>query len=126
MARYGAATGAVFSVVWLGLAALDVAGLGFGNALIVRLRGRSWWVFQSAAVRVVPLFAVPLAVAAVLAGPLLGLFGSEYADAGQAMLRLVVLGAIFRVVVVLVCAVALRGPTGHPRWRCCSGSRPWP
>lgn len=103
--RYGAATGAVFSVIWLGLSALDVAGLGFGNALIVRLRGRSWRVFSNAVLRVVPMFAVPLAVAALLARPLLELFGAEYADNGQAMLRLVVLGAMFRVIVVLVCAV---------------------
>lgn len=103
--RYGAATGAVFSVIWLGLSALDVAGLGFGNALVVRLRGRSWRTFTNAAIRVVPMFAVPLAVAALLAHPLLELFGTEYADSGQTMLRLVVLGALFRVVVVLVCAV---------------------
>ncbi|RLV48614.1 hypothetical protein D9V37_12765 [Nocardioides mangrovicus] len=114
VARYGAATGAVFAVVWLGLNALDVASIGFGNAAVVRLRGGSWRMFGQAARRVLPLFAGPLLVAGLLAHPLLQLFGPLYAAEGQTMLRLVVSGALLRAVVVLVAAVHFaRDRVGH-------------
>ncbi|MEP6816863.1 MAG: hypothetical protein ABI873_15075 [Marmoricola sp.] len=113
VARHGATTGAVFFVVWMGVVSLDLACVGFGNALVVRLRGTPLDLLRHALVKVLPLFAVPLVVAAISASLLLHLFGDVYAEQGTVLLRWVVLGVAFRVVVVLVAAVNLGSGRAH-------------
>lgn len=107
IARYGPVDGAVFSIVWLGLNALDYIAVGFGSALVVRLRGGSMTLLRNAVTRIVPVYAVALVVAALLAGLLLQLFGQRYADLGTNLLRLAILGAMFRVVFVLIASIHL-------------------
>jgi O-antigen/teichoic acid export membrane protein len=107
VARFGAATGAVFFVVWMGVVALDLAIVGFGNALVVRLHGAPLHLLRHALTRVLAIFAVPLLVAALAASPLLNLFGEVYARDGRTLLRWLVLGVVFRLVVMLVAAIHL-------------------
>ncbi|MDQ6641242.1 MAG: hypothetical protein M3Y66_01945, partial [Actinomycetota bacterium] len=107
VARFGAAHGAVFFVVWMGVVALDLAFVGFGNALVVRLQGAGLHLLRHALSRVLAIFAVPLLGAALAASPLLGLFGDVYARDGHTFLRWVVLGVVFRLVVILVSAIHL-------------------
>jgi O-antigen/teichoic acid export membrane protein len=107
VARFGAAAGAVFFVVWMGVVALDLAIVGFGNALVVRLHGAPLQLLRHALTRVLAIFALPLLVAALAASPLLGLFGDVYARDGAVLLRWVVLGVVFRLVVMLVAAIHL-------------------
>lgn len=106
-ARFGPSIGAVFFIVWNGVAAVELAAAGFGSALVVRLRGDSMFLLRAALRQVLPLFVVPLLIAALAAEPLLLLFGKDYADAGTTMLRLVCLGLALRLVSVLVVAIHL-------------------
>lgn len=107
VARFGAANGAVFFVVWMGVVSLDLAFVGFGNALVVRLRGTPMDLLRHALPRVLAIFAAPLVIAALAASPLLSLFGDVYASDGATLLRWVVLGVAFRLVVMLVAAIHL-------------------
>lgn len=113
--RSGAELGAVFFVVWMGLNALDVAGTGIGNALVVRLsttREDGVHLLARAGARVLPVVAGALVVPFLVAEPLLALFGPEYADAGTTVLRWVVVGFLGRMVVLLVAAIHLGAGRG--------------
>lgn len=105
--RYGPAVGAVFFIVWNGVAAVELAAIGFGSALVIRLSGESMTLLKQSLRQVLPLFAIPLAIAALLAEPLLSLFGGHYADEGTALLRWVCAGLLLRLVGVMVVSIHL-------------------
>jgi O-antigen/teichoic acid export membrane protein len=106
--RVGAADGAVFFVVWTAVTALDVAGTGFVNSLVVRVSVRPAEVGQltrMAGSRLIMIFAPMMLLGAGIAYPLLSLFGHDYATVGATALRLVLLGCLPRLVVLLAVGV---------------------
>ena len=106
--RVGTADGAVFFVVWTAVTALDVAGTGFVNSLVVRVSAEPARVRELAGLagtRQGMLFAPVIIVGIVIAEPLLRLFGAEYASVGSMALRLVLLGCLPRLLVLLAIGV---------------------
>jgi O-antigen/teichoic acid export membrane protein len=134
IARYGPEDGAVFFIVWMGLSALELAGIGLGNAMATRLAGGQHWteryVARSSARFI--LFALPVLVVGFLAAGLaLSIFGPAYQATGTDLLRWVIVGFAVRLFVLLGTAVYIgagrgmrwcREPTQPPPWRwssCC-------
>jgi hypothetical protein len=114
-ARFGAASGAVFFVVWNGLTATDYAINGFVNSMVLRGSGDPG--ARPAILRAVgkrlALLVGTGAVAGIVAAPLLlGLFGSGYETEGTAALRILLAGVAARTVVALGVAVRLMDGDG--------------
>lgn len=108
ISRYGPEDGAVFFIVWMGLSALELAGIGLGNAMATRLAGgRQWterYVARSSARFV--LFALPVLLVGFLgAGLLLSVFGPAYSATGTDVLRWVIIGFAVRLFVLMGTAV---------------------
>jgi hypothetical protein len=99
--RFGPETGAVFFAAWLVFIVVDLAAAFFMSSLsvsVAREPRRAAELVAATRRRLLVLFLPALALGVVLAGPLLGLFGAPYAEAGD-VLRLLLLGLAFRLVV---------------------------
>ena len=99
--RFGPETGAAFFAAWLVFIAVDLAAAFFMSSLSVSVAREPLRAAELVAAtrwRLLVLFLPALALGVVLAGPLLGLFGAPYAEAGD-VLRLLLLGLAFRLVV---------------------------
>jgi hypothetical protein len=111
--RFGPETGAVFFAAWLVFIVVDLAAAFFMSSLsvsVAREPGRAADLVAAARRRLLVLFLPALALGVVLAGPLLGLFGAPYAEAGD-VLRLLLLGLAFRLVVAH--ELGVRQALGH-------------
>ena len=101
--RYGDATGGRFFLVWQALVVVDVAATFFMNALslgVAQEPGQASRLAATARRRLLLLFLPLLALGALVAAPALELvFGSAYAEAAD-VLRLLLVGMAFRIVVV--------------------------
>ncbi|HEY2700375.1 MAG TPA: hypothetical protein VGJ45_33285 [Pseudonocardiaceae bacterium] len=107
--RVGAADGAVFFVVWTAVTAFDVAGTAFVNSLVVRVAASPNQVGElakTAGTRLAILFGPLMIIGIVIAHPLLGLFGTEYAALGANALQLVLIGCLPRLLVLLTIGVS--------------------
>jgi O-antigen/teichoic acid export membrane protein len=116
-ARYGPADGAVFFVVWTAVNAVDVAATGFVNSLVVRVAGephRAAELLKIAGTRLLALFGPMIVVGAVLAHPLLWIFGSDYATLGTTPLVLVLIGFVPRLLILLAIGVFQAEGRGFP------------
>ncbi|GAA1322549.1 lipopolysaccharide biosynthesis protein [Pseudonocardia xinjiangensis] len=99
--RFGPETGAVFFIAWQAVAVIDLAGMFFMNSLAVtvaREPHRTRELAAAARRRLFVIFLPMLALGAALAYPLLLIFGEAYAE-GADVLRLLLLGLAFRLVV---------------------------
>jgi O-antigen/teichoic acid export membrane protein len=99
--RFGPDTGAVFFIAWQAVSVIDVAATFFMNSLAVGVAREPHRAvaLAAAARRKLLLFFLPaLAVGAALATPLLMIFGDAYAAADD-VLRLLLVGVAFRLVV---------------------------
>jgi O-antigen/teichoic acid export membrane protein len=100
--RFGADTGAVFFIAWQAVTVIDLAGTFFMNSLAVgvaREPARAAELAAAARRRLLMIFVPLLAIGAALATPVLLIFGEAYAQADN-VLRLLLLGLAFRLVVV--------------------------
>lgn len=100
--RFGPETGAVFFIAWQAVSVIDIAGVFFMNSVVVGVAREPGRVAELAAAtrrRLLMIFLPVLALGAVLAHPVLLIFGEEYAEADD-VLRLLLLGLAFRLVVV--------------------------
>ena len=116
-ARYGPAPGAVFFVVWTAVNAVDVAATGFVNSLVVRVAGephRAKELVRLAGSRLAVLFGPMIVVGALLAHPLLSIFGSDYAELGSTALVLVLIGFAPRLLILLAIGVFQADGRGVP------------
>ncbi|MGH3627390.1 MAG: hypothetical protein ACRDRL_08135, partial [Sciscionella sp.] len=110
IARFGPAAGAVFFVVWMAGNAVDHATLSFAQSVTVRLAHepeRTWELFRIGCRKVAILFVPALVIGIAVASPLLSIFGSDYAELGGNLLRLVLLGCIPRLLTTLVVALSM-------------------
>ncbi|HEY2764596.1 MAG TPA: oligosaccharide flippase family protein [Pseudonocardiaceae bacterium] len=108
--RFGPAAGAVFFVVWMAGNTVDYATLSFTHSVIVRIAHepeRTRELFGVAVRKVAVLFVPALLLGVVVAGPVLAIFGSAYADLGTTLLQLVLLGCVPRLLTTLVVALSL-------------------
>ena len=99
--RFGPETGAVFFIAWQAVMVIDLAAAFFMNSLAVavaREPHRKAELAGAARRKLLVLFLPALAVGAALATPLLSIFGGAYAE-GDDILRLLLLGLAFRLVV---------------------------
>jgi len=101
--RFGDATGAKFFMVWQAVTVVDITATFFMNSLAVgvaREPHRAAELAAAARRRLLMFFLPMLAVGALVAEPALRLvFGPEYAEAAD-VLRILMLGLAFRLVVV--------------------------
>jgi O-antigen/teichoic acid export membrane protein len=100
--RFGPETGAVFFIAWQAVMVVDLAATYFMAPLAVgvaREPHRTAELAAAARRRLLLLFLPALALGAALAHPLLLIFGGAYAQADD-VLRLLLLGLAFRLVVV--------------------------
>ncbi|MFC7404465.1 hypothetical protein [Georgenia alba] len=107
IARFGTEVGAAFFVVWTGLQALEFATTGFGNSLAIRIAADAddrRGLIRHLAVRVAMVLVPTLALAALLADVIMGLFGASYLSMTP-LLRWVLLGFAARAAVLIVVAV---------------------
>jgi O-antigen/teichoic acid export membrane protein len=116
-ARYGPAPGAVFFVVWTAVNAVDVAATGFVNSLVVRIASepeRTGDLVRLAGKRLAVLFGPMIAVGVLLARPLLGIFGTDYAELGSTALMVVLIGFAPRLLILVVIGVFQADGRGIP------------
>jgi O-antigen/teichoic acid export membrane protein len=100
--RFGAEAGAAFFIAWQATVVLETAAAYFMNSLSAtwaREPERAAELTSGSRRRLLKIFLPLLAVGALLAGPGLSVFGSGYAAAAD-VLRLLMLGLAFRLVVV--------------------------
>jgi O-antigen/teichoic acid export membrane protein len=100
--RFGPETGAVFFIAWQAVMVVDLAATYFMAPLavgIAREPHRAAELGAAARRRLLLLFLPALAVGALVAHPVLAIFGDAYAQADD-VLRLLLLGLAFRLVVV--------------------------
>jgi O-antigen/teichoic acid export membrane protein len=101
--RFGDATGAKFFMVWQAVTVIDLAAAFFMDALAVSVAREPLRAAELAAAarkRLLLIFLPLLAVGCLVAGPALDLvFGPEYAEAAD-VLRLLLVGLAFRMVVL--------------------------
>ncbi|MDT7705779.1 MAG: hypothetical protein QOG20_1386 [Pseudonocardiales bacterium] len=100
--RFGPETGAVFFIAWQAVMVVDLAATYFMAPLaagVAREPHRTAELAAAARRRLLLLFLPALALGAALAHPLLLIFGGAYAQADD-VLRLLLLGLAFRLVVV--------------------------
>jgi O-antigen/teichoic acid export membrane protein len=110
--RFGPAVGALFFVAWQAINVIDTVGEHFVLSLaggLAREPGRAGELARRARRRLLMLFLPVLAVGLAVAGPALSIFGESYTVAAPA-LRVLLLGAAFRLVVVH--ALGLRQAVG--------------
>jgi O-antigen/teichoic acid export membrane protein len=108
--RFGPAAGAVFFVAWMAGGTVDYAAIGFAQSVIVRIAHepeRAWPLLALGCRRVTALFLPVLGLGALLARPLLSVFGPAYAGHGAALLQLVLLGSAPRLLTTLVLALCV-------------------
>lgn len=102
-ARFGDVTGAKFFLVWQAVMVVDITAKFFMNSLsvgVAREPHRTAELAAAARRRILMIFLPMLAVGALLAGPALDIiFGPAYAEAAD-ILRLLLLGLAFRLVVL--------------------------
>lgn len=102
-ANFGPDIGAQFFLVWQAVAVVEVTAVFFMNSLAVNVAREPFRVAELAAAarrRLLMIFLPALALGALVAGPALNIiFGPKYAEADN-ILRLVLLGLAFRLVVV--------------------------
>ena len=113
--RYGPDNGAVFFIVWMGLSALELAGVGLGNAMATRLAGGQQWTERYVVLSSLrfALFALPvLVIGFVAAGSLLSIFGDAYQAGGTELLRWIIVGFAVRLVTLLGTAVYIGAGRG--------------
>lgn len=106
--RFGSAAGAVFFIAWMAGNTVDYAAIGFAQSVIVRIAhepARAWPLLALGGRRVAALFVPVLILGALLARPLLSVFGPAYAGLGAGLLQLVLLGCIPRLLTTLVLAL---------------------
>ncbi|NMI02305.1 lipopolysaccharide biosynthesis protein [Pseudonocardia acidicola] len=99
--RFGPETGAAFFVAWQAVTVVDIAAMFFMNSLAVHVARephRAGELAAAARTRLLKLFLPVLALGALLARPVLSIFGSGYAEA-SVILQLLMLGLAFRLVV---------------------------
>ncbi|MBN9102037.1 MAG: hypothetical protein J0I49_28655 [Pseudonocardia sp.] len=100
--RFGPETGAVFFIAWQAVMVVDLAATYFMAPLAVGVAREPHRTAELAAVarrRLLLIFLPALAVGALVAHPVLEIFGDAYAQADD-VLRLLLLGLAFRLVVV--------------------------
>lgn len=101
--RFGDATGAKFFLVWQAVTVVDITAIFFMNSLAVgmaREPERATELIAAARRRLLTFFLPLLAVGALVAEPALFIvFGPQYAEAAD-VLRILLLGLAFRLVVV--------------------------
>jgi O-antigen/teichoic acid export membrane protein len=102
--RFGSATGALFFMAWQAVTVVDVSASFFMKSLIVgvaREPGRTAELAAATRRRLLVIFLPLLALGCLVAGPALGLvFGPEYAAAAD-VLRLLLVGLAFRLIVLI-------------------------
>jgi len=102
--RFGSATGALFFMAWQAVTVVDVSATFFMKSLVVgvaREPGRTAELAAATRRRLLVIFLPLLALGCLLAGPALGLvFGPEYAEAAD-VLRLLLVGLAFRLIVLI-------------------------
>jgi O-antigen/teichoic acid export membrane protein len=102
--RFGSATGALFFMAWQAVTVVDVSATFFMKSLIVgvaREPGRTAELAAATRRRLLVIFLPLLALGCLIAGPALGLvFGPEYAAAAD-VLRLLLVGLAFRLIVLI-------------------------
>jgi O-antigen/teichoic acid export membrane protein len=106
--RFGAAAGAVFFIAWMAGNTVDYAAIGFAQSVIVRISHepeRAWPLLALSGRRLAAWFVPVLVLGALLARPLLSVFGPGYAGLGTGLLQLVLLGCIPRLLTTLVLAL---------------------
>lgn len=100
--RLGPEAGAVFFIAWQAVTVIDIAGMFFMNSLAVgvaREPHRAAELAAAARRRLLVLFLPALAAGALLAHPVLLVFGPAYAEA-DTLLQVLMLGLAFRLVVL--------------------------
>jgi O-antigen/teichoic acid export membrane protein len=100
--RFGADTGAVFFIAWQAVMVVDLAATYFMAPLaggIAREPHRAVELAAAARRRLLLIFVPVLVAGALVAEPVLGIFGDAYAQADD-VLRVLLLGLVFRLVVV--------------------------
>jgi O-antigen/teichoic acid export membrane protein len=100
--RFGPEIGIVFFIAWQAVMVIDLAAVFFMDSLAVSVGREPHRVAELAAAarrRLMILLLPALALGAALAHPALLIFGEEYAEADN-VLRLLLLGLAFRLVVV--------------------------
>lgn len=117
--RFGPDVGGRFFIVWQAVAVIDIVATYFVSSLsstVARNPGRIVTQARRALRRLLALFLPALAIGAVFAGPLLGIFGPQYVELTSA-LRILLAGAAARLIVVHVLGVrqAIGDATGFAR-----------
>jgi O-antigen/teichoic acid export membrane protein len=105
--RFGPEAGAAFFIAWQATVVLETAATYYTHSLSVswaRAPERAAELTSSSRRRILVIFLPLLAVGALLAGPGLSIFGAEYTAAAD-VLRLLLLGQAFRLIVVHELAV---------------------
>lgn len=100
--RFGPEVGGGFFIVWQAITVIDIVATYFVSSLagsVARAPGRSAQLARTALRRLLVLFLPALAVGALLAGPLLSIFGPDYTHLAGA-LRILLAAAAVRLVVV--------------------------
>ncbi len=108
--RFGSAAGAVFFIAWMAGNTVDYAAISFAQSVTVRIAHepeRAWPLLVLGGRKVAMFFGPALVLGALLAGPLLSVFGPAYAGLGTTLLRLVLLGCIPRLLTTLVLALTV-------------------
>jgi O-antigen/teichoic acid export membrane protein len=106
--RFGPAAGAVFFVAWMAGNTADYAAIGFAQSVTVRIAHepeRAWPLAVLGCRRAAAVLVPALLAGALIAGPLLSVFGAAYAQLGAGLLRLVLLGCVPRLFTTLVLAL---------------------
>lgn len=108
--HFGEAAGAIFFVVWMAGNAVEYAASSFGHSLIVRISSepdRTAALFVAGLRRLGSIFVPGLLLGALIAHPVLSIFGSDYAAQGTLLLRLILIGCIPRLLTTTVIALGL-------------------
>jgi O-antigen/teichoic acid export membrane protein len=116
-ARYGPAPGAVFFVVWTAVNAVDVAATGFVNSLVVRIASeptRARELVRLGGGKLAVLFGPMIVAGVLLARPLLGIFGADYAELGSTALMVVLIGFAPRLLILVAVGVFQADGRGVP------------
>jgi hypothetical protein len=111
--RFGPETGAAFFIAWQVFVVVDLAVAYFVSSLAVSVERephRTAELVATARRRLLVVFLPVLGLGAALAGPLMAVFGTAYAEAGG-VLRLLLLGLAFRLVVTH--ELGVRQALGH-------------
>jgi O-antigen/teichoic acid export membrane protein len=100
--RFGPGPGAAFFIVWQAVSVVDIAATFYMDSLAVQTAReplRAAALARAAQRRMMVLFLPVLAIAIMLAQPVLLVFGPGYAEASR-ILQILMIGLVFRLVVV--------------------------